>query len=112
MINFVFLHADMRKNRNGKIGKSEFWKPLRRDISNSWFCSRIGERLAFSLLSKGEQERRSLEGKQTEQQNVVNTLQKEQKTIQNIIAQQKKKDAALNVSAEKVPRKSVGHSRA
>ena len=45
------------------------------------------------LLTKGEQERRSLEGKQIEQKQVVQTLQKEQKTIQGIIAQQKKKDA-------------------
>ena len=43
------------------------------------------------LLAKGERERVALEGKQTEQQNVVNTLKKEQKTIQNIIASRRRK---------------------
>ena len=54
------------------------------------------------LLAKGERERLALEDKQTEQQNVVKTLQKEQKTIQSIIAQQKKKDAALNAQIDRL----------
>ena len=64
------------------------------------------------LLSKGEQERRSLEGKQTEQQNVVNSLQKEQKTIQNIIAQQTKKDAALNAQIDRLIAEEVARQKA
>lgn len=55
-----------------------------------------------NLLYKGEQERRSLEGKQVEQQNVVNTLQKQQKTIQGIIAQQQKRDAAINAQIDRL----------
>ena len=54
------------------------------------------------LLQKGEEEQRSLEGKQIEQKHVVQTLQKEQKTIQGIIAQQKKKDAALNAQIDRL----------
>ena len=54
------------------------------------------------LLAKGERERIALEDKQAEQQNVVKTLQKEQKTIQGIIAQQKKKDAALNAQIDRL----------
>ena len=64
------------------------------------------------LLDKGERERRSLEGKQTEQQNVVKTLQKEQKNIQAIIAQQKKKDAALNAQIDKLIAEEVARQKA
>lgn len=64
------------------------------------------------LLTKGEQERRSLEGKQTEQQQVVNTLQKEQKAIQGIIAQQKKKDAALNAQIDRLIAEEVARQKA
>ena len=55
-----------------------------------------------NLLYKGEQERRSLEGKQVEQQNVVSTLQKQQKTIQGIIAEQQKRDAAINAQIDRL----------
>ncbi len=65
-----------------------------------------------NLLSKGEQERRSLEGKQTEQQNVVNTLKKEQKTIQGIIARQKQKDAALNAQIDRLIAEEVARQKA
>ena len=57
-------------------------------------------------------ERVALEGKQTEQQNVVKTLQKEQKTIQNIIAQQKKKDAALNAQIDRLIAEEVARQKA
>ena len=55
-----------------------------------------------NLLYKGEQERLSLEGKQVEQQKVVNSLQKQQKTIQGIIAQQQKPDAAINAQIDRL----------
>ena len=64
------------------------------------------------LLAKGEQERRELEGKQTEQQKVVKTLQKEQKTIQGIIAQQKKKDAALNAQIDRLIAEEIARNKA
>ena len=64
------------------------------------------------LLAKGERERRELEGKQTEQQNVVKTLQKEQKTIQGIIAQQKQKDAALNAQIDRLIAEEVARQKA
>lgn len=65
-----------------------------------------------TLLARGEQERRSLEGKQVEQQQVVNTLKKEQKNIQNIIAQQKKKDAALNAQIDRLIAEEVARQKA
>ena len=64
------------------------------------------------LLAKGERERIALEGKQAEQQNVVKTLQKEQKAIQNIIAQQKKKDAALNAQIDRLIAEEVARQKA
>ncbi len=64
------------------------------------------------LLAKGERERRELEGKQTEQQNVVKTLQKEQKTIKGIIADQKKKDAALNAQIDRLIAEEVARQKA
>lgn len=64
------------------------------------------------LLSRGESERRSLEGKQTEQKNVVSGLQKKQKEIQNVIAQQKKKDAALNAQIDRLIAEEVARQKA
>ena len=54
------------------------------------------------LLRRGEQEHRQLEGKQNEQQKVVNSLQNEQKTIQKVIAEQKKKDTELNAQIDRL----------
>lgn len=54
-----------------------------------------------NLLAKGEQERKALEGRQTEQKNVVASLQKQQKTIQQVIAQQRKKDEQLNAEIDR-----------
>jgi septal ring factor EnvC (AmiA/AmiB activator) len=64
------------------------------------------------LLNRGEQERRTLESKQIEQQDVVKTLQKENKTIQGIIAQQKKKDAALNAQIDRLIAEEVARQKA
>ncbi|MBP3776246.1 MAG: peptidoglycan DD-metalloendopeptidase family protein [Prevotella sp.] len=64
------------------------------------------------LLHRGESERRSLEGKQTEQKNVVSGLQKQQKEIQNVIAQQKKKDAALNAQIDRLIAEEVARQKA
>ena len=54
-----------------------------------------------TLLYKGQQERKALEGQQSEQQNMVASLQKQQKTIQQVISQQKKIDAKLNAEIDR-----------
>ena len=72
----------------------------------------IAKEQKSQLLAKGERERIALENKQTEQQNVVKTLQKEQKTIQSIIAQQKKKDAALNAQIDRLIAEEVARQKA
>lgn len=64
------------------------------------------------LLARDESERLLLEGKQTEQKNVVSSLQKQQKEIQNIIAQQKKKDAALNAQIDRLIAEEVARQKA
>ena len=72
----------------------------------------VAKRQKTQLLARGEQERRALEGKQTEQQNVVKTLQKEQRSIQTIIAQQKQKDAALNAQIDRLIAEEVARQKA
>ncbi|MDE6647746.1 MAG: peptidoglycan DD-metalloendopeptidase family protein [Prevotella sp.] len=72
----------------------------------------IARQQKAQLLAKGEEEQKSLEGKQTEQQNVVKSLQKEQQAIQGIIAQQKKKDAALNDQIDRLIAEEVARQKA
>ena len=64
------------------------------------------------LLTRGESEKRSLEGKQAEQQNVVSSLQKQQKTIQRVIDQQRKKDAAINAQIDRLIAQEVARQKA
>ena len=65
-----------------------------------------------NLLYKGKQEKEALQGKQTEQQQMVSSLQKQQKTIQTIIADQKKKNAALNAQIDKLIAEEVAKAKA
>ena len=55
-----------------------------------------------TLLTKSQNARAELEGKQTEQQEVVKGLQKQQKTIQDVIAQQRQKDSELNAQIDRL----------
>lgn len=54
------------------------------------------------LLSKGQQEKSRLEENKNTQQEMVQGLQKQQKTIRSIIADQQKKDAALNAQIDRL----------
>ena len=65
-----------------------------------------------NLLYRGEQEKKALEGKQVEQQNVVNSLQKQQKTIQTVLDQQRKKEAALNAQIDKLIAEEIARAKA
>ena len=64
------------------------------------------------LLYKNKQEHVALQGKQDEQQQVVQGLQRQQKTIQTIIAQQRQKDAALNAQIDRMVEQEVAKARA
>ena len=55
-----------------------------------------------TLLAKDQKARAELEGKQTEQQEVVKGLQKQQQTIQQVIAQQRQKDNELNAQIDRL----------
>ena len=65
-----------------------------------------------TMLYKGQQEKTALQGKQTEQQQMVNSLQKQQKTIQAIIDEQRKKDAALNAQIDRLIAEEVAKAKA
>ena len=65
-----------------------------------------------TLLYKGKQEKTVLEGKQTQQQEMVHGLQKQQKTIQAVIADQRKKDAAINAQIDRLIQQEVAKARA
>ena len=70
------------------------------------------KRQKSDLLVRGEQERRSLEGKQEEQQKMVSSLQKQQKTIQGIIEKQKKRDAELNAQIDRLIAQEIARAKA
>lgn len=70
------------------------------------------KRLKDDLLYRGEKEKKSLESKQVEQQQVVTSLKKEQKAIQGIIAQQKKRDAELNARIDKLIAEEIAKAKA
>lgn len=65
-----------------------------------------------NLLAKGEQEKQKLEGNKTQQQQMVQGLQQQQKTIQGIIAEQHKKDAALNAQIDRLVEIEIQKARA
>ena len=54
-----------------------------------------------NLLYKGQQEHAKLEANKNQQQEIVNGLQKQQGTIRVLIAEQRKKDAALNAEIDR-----------
>ena len=60
----------------------------------------------------GKQEKTALEGKQTQQQEMVHGLQKQQKTIQAVIADQRQKDAAINAQIDRLIAQEVAKARA
>jgi septal ring factor EnvC (AmiA/AmiB activator) len=64
------------------------------------------------LLSRGEQEKKSLENKQVEQEQVVSSLKKQQKTIQTIIDQQKKRDIELNAQIDRLIAEEIARAKA
>lgn len=65
-----------------------------------------------NLLYKGKKEKTALEGKQSEQQEMVSTLKKQQKTIQSVIADQRSKDAALNAQIDRLIAEEVAKAKA
>lgn len=65
-----------------------------------------------NLLFQGQQEHAKLEANKSQQEEIVNGLQKQQSTIQGIIADQRKKDAALNAEIDRQVEIEVARVRA
>lgn len=65
-----------------------------------------------NLLYKDKREHAALQTKQDEQKKVVQNLQNQQRTIQAIIAEQRKKDAALNAIIDRMVVEEVAKARA
>ena len=64
-----------------------------------------------TVLSKGRRAHQALAAKKDEQQKIVSSLQHQQKTIQAVIADQKKKDAALNAQIDRLVSEEVERAR-
>lgn len=84
---------------------------MQQEVTEAFNELKDTKQLKNTLLHRGEQEQRSLETKQTEQQNMVTSLRKEQKTIQGIIDQQKKRDAELNARIDKLIAEEIERAR-
>lgn len=92
----------MREYANYQRAQGEMVKVKQAEITNKHTQLTSAKKQKSGLLRKGEQEQKHLEGKQVEQQNVVSSLQKQQKTIQGIIAEQRKKDEAINAQIDRL----------
>ena len=65
-----------------------------------------------NLLYQGQQVKSKLEANKGQQQNIVAGLQQQQKTIQAVIADQHKKDAALNAEIDRLIEIEIARARA
>lgn len=92
----------MREYANYQRAQGEMVKAKQAEITRKHTQLTSVRKQKSTLLYRGEKERRNLEGKQAEQQTVVSSLQKQQRTIHGIIAQQRKKDAALNAQIDRL----------
>lgn len=85
---------------------------MQKQVSEAFNELKSTKRLKDDLLYRGEQEKRSLENKQVEQQNMVSSLKKQQKAIKGIIDQQKKRDADLNARIDKMIAEEIARAKA
>lgn len=92
--------------------QGEAVKSMQTQVEEAYRELTTTKRQKNDLLARGEQEKKSLENKQTEQQNVVSSLKKQQKTIQGIIDKQKKRDAELNAQIDKMVAEEIARAKA
>ena len=92
--------------------QGEAVKSMRDQVSEAYRELKATKKQKNALLIRGEEEKRSLENKQVEQQNVVSSLKKQQKTIQSIIDKQKKRDAELNAQIDKLIAQEIARAKA
>lgn len=92
--------------------QGEAVKSMQAQVEEAYKELKTTKKKKNDLLARGEQEKKSLESKQTEQQNVVTSLKKQQKTIQGIIDKQKKRDAELNAQIDKMVAEEIARAKA
>ena len=92
--------------------QAEAVKSMKTQVAEAFDELTDTKRQKSDLLVRDEQERKSLEGKQVEQQKMVTSLQKQQKTIQSIINQQKKRDAELNAQIDRLIAQEIARAKA
>ena len=102
----------VREYASYQQAQGEAVQHMQQQVAEAYEELKSTKRLKNDLLYKGEQERKSLESKQVEQQQVVTSLKKEQKAIQGIIAQQKKRDAELNARIDKLIEEEIARAKA
>lgn len=113
--NFTQMYRRLRFTREYAAyqrAQGEMVKTKREEVTAKYNQLTAAKRQKSVLLDKGEQERRNLENRQTEQKQMVSTLQKQQKTIQQIIEQQRKKDIALTEQIDRLIAEEVERARA
>lgn len=92
--------------------QGEAVQSMQAQVAEAFEELKSSKRLMNDLLYRGEREKKSLETKQAEQQQVVSTLKKQQKTIQGIIDKQKKRDAELNARIDKLIAEEIARAKA
>ena len=102
----------VREYASYQQAQGEAVQHMQQQVAEAYEELKSTKRLKNDLLYRGEQERKSLESKQVEQQQVVTSLKKEQKAIQGIIAQQKKRDAELNARIDKLIAEEIARAKA
>ena len=113
--NFTQMYRRLRFMREYAVyqrAQGEAVKSMQQQVSEAKNELAGVKRQKDNLLYRGEREKKALEGKQIEQQNVVSTLQKQQKTIQALLEQQRKKDAALNAQIDKLIAEEIARAKA
>ena len=113
--NFTQMYRRLRFMREYAVyqrAQGEAVKSMQQQVSEAKNELAGVKRQKDNLLYRGEREKKALEGKQVEQQNVVSTLQKQQKTIQALLEQQRKKDAALNAQIDKLIAEEIARAKA
>lgn len=85
---------------------------MQQQVNDAFEELKISKKEKNVLLSRGEQEKKSLENKQVEQEQVVSSLKKQQKTIQTIIDKQKKRDIELNAQIDRLIAEEIARAKA
>ena len=102
----------VREYASYQQAQGEAVQHMQQQVAEAYEELKNTKRLKNDLLYRGEREKKSLESKQVEQQQVVSSLKKEQKAIQGIIAQQKKRDAELNARIDKLIAEEIARAKA